>query len=161
MKGSNTTLSLMAAMRPSSLNLPTLQSESNISQSQCNKKNPSYASFKGDSAYSSLHKLLVKKHPPCGIHLEGPGFAPVTSCSNPSSLGVGIEPYRSIVGPFPRCFCWKEPDGTVDGRNPANSPVEGKVVFPIIYKGLYIPGGCLGLLPSTVAPNMASIGIGF
>ena len=36
---------------------------------------------------------------------------------------------------------------TVDGgRNPANSPVEATVVYPIIYRVLYIPGGCLGFL---------------
>ena len=35
-------------------------------------------------------------------------------------------------------------------RNPVNSPVELLVVFTIIYRGLYIPGGCLGFLPSTV-----------
>ena len=46
---------------------------------------------------------------------------------------------------------WKEgvyTYDTVDGQNPA--PVEGKVVYPIIYKVLYIPGGCLGFRPSTV-----------
>ncbi len=36
---------------------------------------------------------------------------------------------------------------TVDGKNPA--PVDSKVVYPIIYKVLYIPGGA-GFLPSTV-----------
>ena len=30
------------------------------------------------------------------------------------------------------------------------SPVEVQVVFPIIYRVLYIPGGCLGFQPSTV-----------
>ena len=33
---------------------------------------------------------------------------------------------------------------TVDGRNPANQL--SLVVYPIIYKVLYIPGGCLGFL---------------
>jgi len=42
----------------------------------------------------------------------------------------------------------------VDGRNPVNSPVEGKVVYPIINRVLYIPGGCLGLLPSTVGHSI-------
>ena len=34
-------------------------------------------------------------------------------------------------------------------RNPVNSPVEGTVVYPIIFEGviqLYIPAGCLGFL---------------
>ena len=36
-------------------------------------------------------------------------------------------------------------------RNPVNSPVEGMVVFSHDLPGfLYIPGGCLGCLPSTV-----------
>ena len=41
---------------------------------------------------------------------------------------------------------------TVDGfRNPVNSPVD-VVVYPIIYRVLYISGGCLGVLaPSTVS----------
>ncbi len=37
---------------------------------------------------------------------------------------------------------------TADGWNPANQL--RLVVYPIIYKVLYIPGGCLGFLPSTV-----------
>ena len=37
---------------------------------------------------------------------------------------------------------------TVDGRNPANQ-FEGTVVYPIIYRVLYIPSGA-GFLPSTV-----------
>ena len=36
----------------------------------------------------------------------------------------------------------------VDGRNPANHL--RLVVYPIIYRVLYIPGGCLGFLPPTV-----------
>ena len=41
---------------------------------------------------------------------------------------------------------------TVIGRNPVNSPVEvGSLVYPIKKnRVLYIPGGCLGFLPSTV-----------
>ena len=39
---------------------------------------------------------------------------------------------------------------TVDGRNPANQL--RLVVYHIIYRVLYIPGGCLGFLPSTVGP---------
>ena len=35
------------------------------------------------------------------------------------------------------------------------SPVEGAVVFPILYKVLYIPGGCLGFLPSTATVHSA------
>ena len=38
-------------------------------------------------------------------------------------------------------------NGTVDGRNPASQL--RLVVYPIIYRVLYIPGGA-GLLPSTV-----------
>ena len=41
-------------------------------------------------------------------------------------------------------------NGTVDGRNPANQL--RLVVYPIIYRVLYIPGGA-GLLPSTVSSN--------
>ena len=37
----------------------------------------------------------------------------------------------------------------VDGRNPVDSPVD-MVNIPLIYRVLYIPGGCLGFLPSTV-----------
>ena len=41
-------------------------------------------------------------------------------------------------------------DTTVDGRNPA--PVEVGSRYPSICIGfLYIPGGCLGFLPSTVS----------
>ena len=41
---------------------------------------------------------------------------------------------------------------TVDGKNPENSPVEGKVAYPIIYKVFYIqPVVGLGISePSTV-----------
>ncbi len=42
--------------------------------------------------------------------------------------------------------------GTVDGRNPANKL--RLVVYPIIYEVSYIPGGCLGFLPSTVSPQV-------
>ena len=38
---------------------------------------------------------------------------------------------------------------TVDGRNPP--PVDRYIVYLIIYRVLYIPGGA-GLLPSTVTP---------
>ena len=38
---------------------------------------------------------------------------------------------------------------TVDGSEIRHPPVEGKVVYPNIYNGLYIPGGA-GFLPSTV-----------
>ena len=42
---------------------------------------------------------------------------------------------------------------TVDGRNPANQL--RVVVYPtIIFRVLYIPGGCLGFLPSTVFANV-------
>ena len=38
----------------------------------------------------------------------------------------------------------------VDGsRNPANHLM--LVLYPIIHRVLYIPGGCLGFLPSTVS----------
>ena len=40
---------------------------------------------------------------------------------------------------------------TVDGTNPANQlRLVVYPVYPIIYGDLYIPGGCLGFLPSTV-----------
>ena len=39
---------------------------------------------------------------------------------------------------------------TVDGRIPAPA-LYGK--YPIIYKVLYIPGGCLGFFPSTVVTH--------
>ena len=42
----------------------------------------------------------------------------------------------------------KKEAATVDGRNPANQL--RLVDFAIIYKVLFIPGGCLGFLPSTV-----------
>ena len=35
---------------------------------------------------------------------------------------------------------------TVDGSEIRRSPVEGQVVYPIIYKALYISTGCLGFL---------------
>ena len=39
---------------------------------------------------------------------------------------------------------------TVDGSEIRRSPVEGQVVYPMIYKGFStIPGGCLGFLPTT------------
>ena len=38
--------------------------------------------------------------------------------------------------------------GTVDGRNPANQL--RLVVYPMIYRVSYIPGGCLGFQPSTL-----------
>ncbi len=41
---------------------------------------------------------------------------------------------------------------TVDGRNPANQL--SLVVYPIIYRVSYIPGGCLGFLPSTVCQKL-------
>ena len=46
-------------------------------------------------------------------------------------------------------FCWKNfwwnrMDDTVDGWNPANQL--RLVAYPIIYRVLYIPGGCLGFL---------------
>ena len=42
---------------------------------------------------------------------------------------------------------------TVDGRNPANQLIDIYIyilVYPIIYRALYIPGGGLGVLPLTV-----------
>ena len=48
------------------------------------------------------------------------------------------------VGQNRGTYCWWF-------RNPGNSPVEVTVVYPIIYKILNIPGGCLGLSePSTL-----------
>ena len=44
---------------------------------------------------------------------------------------------------------WNYHKDTVDGRNPANQL--RLVVYPIIYKVLYIPGGCLGFLPPMVS----------
>jgi len=44
----------------------------------------------------------------------------------------------------------KTPQVTVDGRNPA--PVDGQFI-PLFTGLFYIPGGCLGFLPATVAPN--------
>ena len=35
-------------------------------------------------------------------------------------------------------------------------PVEGTVVYLIIYKVLYIPGGCLEFLPSTVCHSIVT-----
>ena len=35
-------------------------------------------------------------------------------------------------------------------RNPVNSLIEVGSLSPIIYRDLYIPGGCFGFLPSTV-----------
>ena len=35
---------------------------------------------------------------------------------------------------------------TVDGSEIRRSPIEGMVIYPIIYKALYSPGGCLGFL---------------
>ena len=43
---------------------------------------------------------------------------------------------------------WEYIISTVDGQNPFN---QLQVVYPIIYKVLYIPGGCLGFRPSTVS----------
>ena len=40
------------------------------------------------------------------------------------------------------------PSGTVDGKNPA--PVEVGRFSHYLRRVLYIPGGCLGFLPSTV-----------
>ena len=52
-------------------------------------------------------------------------------------------PFLSLQSMFDcKCSC-----DTVDGRNPANQL--SLVVFTIIYRGLYIPGGA-GFLPSTV-----------
>ena len=39
---------------------------------------------------------------------------------------------------------------TVDGRNPAPVDMVNICKYPIIYRVSYIPGGCLGFLPSTV-----------
>ena len=39
--------------------------------------------------------------------------------------------------------------GTVDGQKSGDHHLR-LVVYPIIYKTLHIPGGCLGFLPSTV-----------
>ena len=41
---------------------------------------------------------------------------------------------------------------TVDGRNPSN-PLR-LVVYPIVWKVFYLPGGCWGFLPSTVSGKM-------
>ena len=40
---------------------------------------------------------------------------------------------------------------TAGGSETRRSPVERGSFFPMIYKVLYIPGGCLGFLPSIVA----------
>ena len=42
--------------------------------------------------------------------------------------------------------------GTVDGWNPANQLRLG--VYPIVFRVSYIPGGCLGIQPSTVSLAM-------
>ena len=47
---------------------------------------------------------------------------------------------------------FQKSSNTVDGRNPA--PVD-MVKYPIIYRVSYIPGGCLGFRPSTVALNIS------
>ena len=45
----------------------------------------------------------------------------------------------------------KECNGTVDSfRNPGSTHQLRLLVYPSIYKVLYIPGGCLGFLSSTV-----------
>ena len=43
-------------------------------------------------------------------------------------------------------------DDTVDGSEIRRAPVD-MVNIPIIYRVLYIPGGCLGFFPSTVAAS--------
>ena len=60
----------------------------------------------------------------------------------PGLLGAGILGSSCLNSePRPKGNLWY---GTVDGRNPA--PGE----YPISYRILDIPGGCLGFLPSTV-----------
>ena len=49
-------------------------------------------------------------------------------------------------------LCLGYTDTTVDGRNPANQL--RLVVYPIIYRVLYIPGGA-GFLPSTVIEGLS------
>ncbi len=46
-------------------------------------------------------------------------------------------------------------DTTVDGWNPANQL--RLVVYPIVYRVLYIAGGCLGFPPSTVCGGNSNI----
>ena len=67
-----------------------------------------------------------------------------------ASDGLGILPdswAHDSVGRLPYIPSSLVPN-TVDGRNPANQL--RLVVYPIIYRVLYIPGGA-GLLPSTVS----------
>ena len=56
---------------------------------------------------------------------------------------LSVKPWRNMGLP-----CQLQNAGTaVDCCNPA--PVPRYIVYPIIYRALYIPGGCLGFLPST------------
>ena len=64
---------------------------------------------------------------------------------------LGILVISNKFGSFqllaPECLVLLVLWHTVDGQNPA--PVD-MVVYPIFYRVWYIPGGCLGFLPSTV-----------
>ena len=56
-----------------------------------------------------------------------------------------------------RALRWGDPAATYCWRNPIHSPVQVCSWNPIIYKVLYIPGGCLGFLPSTMFTNQKFI----
>ena len=47
-------------------------------------------------------------------------------------------------------YCWRKKSGVYQLR-------WDMVVFPIMYRVLYIPGGCLGFHPSTVVPSSLSL----
>ena len=71
--------------------------------------------------------FITGRGPPCRYVLRQ-GFPR----SNPI-LGGPLTPTHKVFGGF-----WKTRD-TVDGRNPANQL--RLVVYPIVYRVLYIPGG--------------------
>ena len=96
--------------------------------------------FSGDiptSSHFPLASILV--------HFQGPRIETLQ--------GIFVAPpYGDVIHERPELKIKPVYAGnTIDGRTPARKPVEVGWVFPMIFQVLYIPGGCLGFLPSTVS----------
>ena len=73
--------------------------------------------------------------------------------SYPSTWGLLDANFNPNWGDSSADFLDVTSSTTVDGSEIRRSPVEGLVVYPIIYRDLYIPGGA-GFLPSRVVTKI-------
>ena len=108
--------------------------------SQGVKPPPVFLMFNWDQCTRSFVEILNDKpvRKPCWIYFVGkfPGHKMFKSL--PGFLLHSIQLMEEIMHPHD----FQIIHGTVDGRNPSPVEVGSLSVYPIIYKVLYIPGGC-------------------